>query len=92
MKKLITLLFLFPLFAHAQNSFKAIIKDSATNENLVGVTVFIHKLKMGASSDSSGMISINNIPKGEYGIVFSSIGYAEKKNRILFPIIATATG
>ena len=86
MKKLINLLFLFPLFAHAQNSFRAILKDNATNENLTGVSAFIHKLKMGASSDSSGMISINNIPKGEYEIVFSSIGYTEKEMEFSFPL------
>jgi len=86
MKKLINLLFLFPLFAHAQNSFRAIVKDNATNENLIGVSAFIHKLKMGASSDSSGMISINNIPKGEYEIVFSSIGYTEKEMEFSFPL------
>ncbi|MDP4275961.1 MAG: hypothetical protein Q8907_16965 [Bacteroidota bacterium] len=36
MKKL-TVLFLFiPLFAHAQNTFKAIVKDSLTHEQLTG--------------------------------------------------------
>ncbi len=86
MKKLITLLFLFPLFAHAQNSFKAIIKDSATNESMVGVTAYINKLKIGASSDSGGKLVINNIPKGKYEIVFSSIGYAKKELEFSFPL------
>ncbi len=86
MKKIITLWFLFPLFAHAQNSFKAIIKDSATRENLTGVSAYINKLKIGASSDSGGLLSINNIPKGEYKIVFSSIGYQEKEIEFSFPL------
>lgn len=79
-------MFLFPLFAQAQSSFKAVIKDSATNENLVGVSAYIQKLKMGASSDSSGIIFINNIPKGEYKIAFSSIGYTEKEMEFSFPL------
>jgi len=32
------------------------------------------------------MISINNIPKGEYEIVFSSIGYTEKEMEFSFPL------
>lgn len=86
MKKLITILFLLPLFASAQNSFKAFIKDSATNENLASVTAYIPKLKLGAASDTSGMLNINNIPNGTYKIVFTSIGYKKKEMEFSFPI------
>ncbi|MDE3182314.1 MAG: TonB-dependent receptor [Bacteroidota bacterium] len=86
MKKLITILFLFPLFAHAQNSFKAVIKDSTTNENLASVTTYISKLKLGAASNASGILNINNIPNGTYKIVFSSIGYEKKEMEFSFPI------
>ena len=86
MKKLITIIFLLPLFVHAQNNFKAVIKDSATNENLASVTAYINKLKLGAASDTSGILNINNIPNGTYKIVFSSVGYQQKEMEFSFPL------
>lgn len=91
MKKLITIIFLLPLLAHAQNSFKAVIKDSATNEKLVSVTAYITKLKLGAASDTSGILNINNIPKGTYKIVFSSVGYQQKEMEFSFPLAQQKT-
>jgi len=86
MKKLITIIFLLPLFAHAQNNFKAVIKDTATNEKLVSVTAYITKLKLGAASDTSGILHVNNIPNGTYKIVFSSVGYEKKEMEFSFPL------
>lgn len=86
MKRSITLVFLFPLFVNAQNSLKAVIKDNVTKENLVSVTAYIHKLKLGAASDTSGILNIRNIPNGTYEIVFSSIGYEEKEIEFTFPL------
>lgn len=86
MKKLIFPVFLFPIFVNAQNSLKAVIKDNTTKENLASVTAYIHKLKLGASSDTTGILTIYNIPNGTYEIVFSSIGYEEKEMEFSFPL------
>ena len=86
MKKLITIIFLIPLFANAQNNFKAVIKDSVTYENLASVTAYISKLKLGATSDTSGILNISNIPNGTYEIVFSSVGYQQKEMEFSFPL------
>src|SRR5665647_515001 len=86
MKKLIPIIFLIPLFANAQNNFKAVIKDSVTNENLASVTAYISKLKLGAASDTSGILNISNIPNGTYEIVFSSVGYQQKEMEFSFPL------
>lgn len=86
MKKLITIIFIFPFFANAQNSFTANIKDKNTRENLVSVSAYIKKLKLGAASDTNGILKINNIPDGEYEIVFSSIGYQNKEMEFSFPM------
>jgi iron complex outermembrane receptor protein len=86
MKKLFILIFLFPLFVNAQNSLKAVIKDNTTKENLASVTAYIPKLKIGAASDTSGILNIRNIPNGKYEIVFSSIGYEEKEMEFSFPL------
>ncbi|MDE3183136.1 MAG: TonB-dependent receptor [Bacteroidota bacterium] len=86
MKKLIILVFLFPLYVNAQNSLKAVIKDNTTKENLAAVTAYIHKLKLGAASDSNGILTISNIHNGTYEIVFSSIGYEKKEMEFSFPL------
>jgi len=86
MKRSITLVFLFPLFVNAQNSLKAVIKDNATKENLVSVTAYIPKLKIGSASDTSGILNIHHIPNGTFKIVFSSIGYEEKEIEFTFPL------
>lgn len=86
MKKLIIIIFLVPLFVNAQNKFKAVLKDSTTNENLVSVTAYINKLKLGSASDTSGILNINNIPNGTYEFIFSSVGYGKKEMEFSFPL------
>jgi outer membrane receptor for ferrienterochelin and colicins len=88
MKKLISIIFILPLFANAQNTFKAVIKDKDTKENLVSVTADIKKLNLGAASDTNGILNIHNIPNGTYEIVFSSIGYEKKEMEFSFPMAA----
>ncbi|MDQ2719700.1 MAG: TonB-dependent receptor [Bacteroidota bacterium] len=87
MKKLITLfIVILPVVAIAQNSFKAVIKDNTEKENLVSVSAYINKLKLGSISDSSGELIIKNIPNGTYEIGFSSIGYEKKEMEFSFPL------
>ncbi|MEO6905734.1 MAG: carboxypeptidase-like regulatory domain-containing protein, partial [Ginsengibacter sp.] len=76
MKKYIIIILLSaPLFSKAQNTFKAIIKDSKTKDTLVGASAFIDKIKLGSSSNNKGELTITNIPNGEYEIEFSYSGY-----------------
>ena len=49
-------------FAFSQNTFKAILKNSTTQENLVGVTAVHKGTSKGASSNVNGEVTINNIP------------------------------
>jgi iron complex outermembrane receptor protein len=87
MKKLITfILLILPLFADAQNTFRAVIKDSETKEKLFGSTAYIKELKSGAGTDSSGALIITDIPKGTYEIIFSYIGYGKKDIEFSFPL------
>ena len=71
---LLTIIFLAPLI-FPQNKFNAIVKDSVTNELLVGVNAFIKGLNIGAASDLNGKIQINKIPNGSYNIIFTYVGY-----------------
>ena len=72
-------------FLFSQNTFKAIIKDSITNETIVGVTAVVKGTTNGTSSDSKGEIIISNIPNGEVIIVFTSVGYKKLENKFTFP-------
>ena len=57
------------------------IKDAANGEDLIGATVRIKELPdVGAATNVYGFYSLS-IPKGEYVIIFSSLGFEpiEKK-------------
>lgn len=86
MKKLITIILLVPVFANAQNIFKATIKDSLTNEVLIGSTAVVKGTANGSSADLNGKIEIKNIPNGKQTIVFSFIGYEKKELTFIFPL------
>jgi iron complex outermembrane receptor protein len=85
MKKYFFIILIIPLFAKAQNTFKAIIKDKATKAILVGASAYINKLKSGAPTNDRGELTITNIPKGEFEIVFSYSGYDTKRRDFIFP-------
>ncbi len=70
----------------AQNSFKAIIRDKKTKETLIGATISIETLKIGATSDEKGVAILNNIPNGEFIIQFRSVGYQENRTGFKFPL------
>ena len=92
MKKLITIILLLPVFANAQNIFKATIKDSFTNEALIGSTAFMKGTKSGSSADLNGKIEIKNIPDGKQAIVFNYIGYEKKELIFIFPLADSLQG
>ena len=73
--------------APAQNTFKAIIKDSLTKEPLVGASVVLKGTSSGNTSDINGKVEIANIPDGKQTIVFSYVGYKEFELPLIFPII-----
>lgn len=54
------------------------VKDSA-GEPLYGVNIILEGTGFGAASDLQGNYSINNIPPGEYTVVYSAVGYQSKK-------------
>ncbi|MBV7441207.1 TonB-dependent receptor [Weeksellaceae bacterium TAE3-ERU29] len=69
-----------------------IIDGKITNSNgepLMGVTIFLNKIKKGTSTDSDGKYKINDIPTGNYTLEVSSIGFQSQK--ISISIIANKT-
>lgn len=85
MKKIIIILAFIPFCVKAQNTFKAVIKDSESKENLIRVTAYIKELNLGALTDTSGLVIISNIPNGKFEIIFSYVGYEKYEKNFVFP-------
>lgn len=85
MKKFIIILFFIPDFLAAQNTFKAVIRDAKTGDNLIGASAFINSLRLGSTTNDKGELTITNIPNGKFGIEFTYTGYETQKRDFSFP-------
>jgi outer membrane receptor for ferrienterochelin and colicins len=83
-------LLLFAILAghlsHAQNTFKASVKDDKTKLPLPGATATITSLNVGGKADTSGQITITNVPDGKYEVRFSFVGYLRQNKTIILPL------
>lgn len=77
------------IIAHSQNTFNAILKDSATQELLIGATAVIKGTSKGASSNTNGVLLITNISDGKQRIEFSYVGYQKLELTFTFPLSDT---
>src|SRR5690554_2555166 len=69
--------------ANSQNSLTGTIISKNSNEPLLA-TVYIPQLEKGTTSDFDGNYIVNNIPDGNYNVVYSALGYATVSKKILF--------
>lgn len=74
------LLFLFvnpgnKAFSQKISTLQGVVAERSTGEPVVGVSVYIAKLKKGAVTDINGNYKIGNIPSGIYDIDVSGISY-----------------
>jgi hypothetical protein len=65
-------------FAQSGGSFKGKIIEQSTKQPIVGATVFINNIQLGAATDTLGIFMIGNIPPGSYNVKISSIGFQTK--------------
>jgi outer membrane receptor for ferrienterochelin and colicins len=72
--------------AYAQNTFKAIIKDSETKESLLGATAVVQGTTNGSVANEEGLVTITNIPDGKQVILFRFVGYEERRDTFNFPL------
>lgn len=85
--KILMVLSLFGMVsAFAQSTLNVSVKDSYSNEPLIGVTAILESLEIGAISDENGNIQIENIPNGTFTLQLSYIGYAPIKKSLTFPL------
>lgn len=84
MKNIFILLMLsfIGLTSSAQNTLKGIL-TSTLDEPIPG-TVYIPQLEKGSATDFNGNYTINDIPSGNYTVIFSALGYGTISKRINF--------
>ena len=70
--------------AKGKISLQGKITDKATGESIIGATVVIPDLKMGAVSDVNGKYILNHLPKGTYLVQISYLGYATSNVKVDF--------
>ena len=73
---LFTLISFFSLNALSQEKYtiSGYVKDKRTGEAMIGATIYAEGLSVGTSANEYGYFSLT-LPKGEYTIVVSFIGY-----------------
>jgi len=67
-------------------SLSGYVKDSETDETLIGAVISLEGTKLGAYTNKSGYFSINNIPTGKYKLTISFIGYERLAKEIKFKL------
>lgn len=93
MKKVIWILFaaFYMPCALGQNTFQAVVLDSASGEPLPGTAVVVKGTTNGDLTDSNGKVSLSNIPSGKQTIVFQYIGYKKLELSYSFPLSEVQT-
>jgi outer membrane receptor protein involved in Fe transport len=81
------LLFYIFLLSFQDYVYSSVIKgkvtDAVTGEVLVGSTIFIKELKTGTNSGLDGSYTIKNIPRGNYSVTCSFIGYLPLEKKVI---------
>ena len=78
MKKTFILFFLLSLSAFSQEkiTISGTVYDNASNETLIGVSIYFSELNAGTTTNEYGFYSIT-LPKGNYKIQISSLGFTK---------------
>ncbi len=84
----IKLLVFFSVFlllkVNAQSSLSGRIMDANTHEALPGVNIIINELSTGTASDNNGHYQINKVPKGQFLVTYSFVGYEDQTKKVNF--------
>jgi iron complex outermembrane receptor protein len=83
---MLTAMMLPGFIAIAQNTFKARVVNDQTKAPLKGATAIIPDLKKNISADTSGLITITNIPNGKFEIEISYVGFGKSEKVYTFPL------
>src|SRR5690625_2774980 len=68
----------------AQNVLEGTITSRLDQEGIPAATIYISELEKGTAADFDGSYSLTGIPKGNYHVVFSALGYRTVSEQIRF--------
>ncbi len=77
------------LAAQAQGRITGVVQDSVTHEPLPFSSVFLANTTLGATTNENGVFTLERVPKGNYDIVGSYVGYRLSKQSITVAVGAT---
>ncbi len=70
-------LLLFPSVLMAQFNLSGTVKNTTTNENLIGATVQIKNTYQAIATNQNGSFDFKNLQKGDYTLIISFIGFKD---------------
>lgn len=70
----------------AQNRLEARVVEAESGEPLLGVTVYFPRLQIGGTTDTSGSVSISDIPDGSHRLRVSYVGFETLERMLTFPL------
>ena len=73
------LLLLLSFQAFGQGVIQGVVKDSLTNETLVGANIFVTGTALGAATDIEGDYKISYVPAGNIKLRITYVGYRQKE-------------
>ena len=76
--------------AQAQGRITGVVQDSITREPLAFASVFLANTTLGATTNENGAFVLDRVPKGNYDIVGSYVGYRLSKQSVTVTAGATA--
>jgi outer membrane receptor for ferrienterochelin and colicins len=76
---------------NAQTSVDFKIKDSVTNEPLIGATLLFSGTRLGSVSDFDGNVHFNTVPLGDQTIIVKLESYVDKEFKLSFPLAVLDT-
>ncbi len=86
MKYVVIILLICPLWATAQRvSLKGYVKDSVTNEFLIGATIELAEAKVGVATNAYGFFSLS-VEKGTYTARINYLGYKMYAKKITIDV------
>ncbi|TAF43409.1 MAG: TonB-dependent receptor [Sphingobacteriales bacterium] len=88
-KYILSLALLYSIAGFSQTTFKAIVKDSETQQVLTGATAQLISSNYITSTNINGYLEINNLPLGKQKIKVSYLGYKTQTFSFILPLADT---
>lgn len=70
----------------SQNQLEGTVTDASTKQPIAFANVYLPQLEKGSITDENGHFVINNLPNGNYKIVYSLLGYETAATTIQLPL------